>query len=288
MISYVDILIQHFAILAVLAIIAVLFLKKQISNKFKIGVLLGAIALYVSYPLYNDYLVWQHDMFFHLFRIENITTALTNGQFPVRIQPLWGWEYGYPTSMMYPELFIYIPALLRIIGASTIFSYKILLIFINFVAVFGMYSCVKNISKSTTAGFVGAILFAAANYRLESLFTRAAIGESLALAFLPIAIWGLYELCVGNKKKWYVFVIGTCFVVQSHIISILFLIIICIIIGIVFIKNLIKEKRYLYILLSGLAIFCMNLWFIVPFIDTYNLGLNVSSDTYYASRIFPR
>lgn len=250
-------------------------------NKLYIGIILFAICLYVSYPLYNDYLIWQHDLYFHLSRLENIKSAFEVFQFPVRIHPLDNFGYGYGVSMVYPELFMYIPALFRILDYSIVFSYKVLLFFINYISIISIYLCVKNISKSKTAGIIGAIIYAGANYRLEDLFTRGAIGESLALAFLPIAIWGLYELCVGDKKKWYIFIIGVSFVIQSHIISVLFAFIVCTVVGICFIKNIIKEKRFYYFILCISMIILLNLWFIIPFIDTYNLGLNVSSSDFY-------
>lgn len=275
--GYIDIYIMEIIALASLFIGSILYSKKKISNKIKIGIFLLALGLFVSYPLYNDYLVYSHDINFHLVRIEGLKEALSNFQIPARIHPIENNGYGYATSMFYPELFLYIPAILRLINTSMVFSYKLFLVLINIVAIFCMYLAVKNISKSTTSGIVGAIMYAAANYRLENIFTRAAIGEALALAFFPLAIWGLYELCIGNKKKWYIFAIGITFIIQSHILSIFFAGIICLVFGLMFIKNIIKEKRYKAIILSLILILLLNMWFIVPFFDGYKLDLKVKN-----------
>ena len=272
-----DIYIQEFLLLVAILSIGILLFKKNISNKTKIGLVLIAIVLFVSYPLYNDYLMYSHDLEFSLMRINGLKSAIESFQIPVRIYPLVNNGYGYAVPMFYPELFIYIPAILRVLNTSIEFSYKILLFFINMAAVFSMYISVKKISKSTSAGIIASIIYATATYRLVTIYTRGAIGETLALAFFPLVIWGLYELCVGNKNKWYIFVIGITCVIQSHILSIITTAIVCIVILLYFIKNIIKEKRYMYIILSGITIILINLWFIVPFLQGYSLNLTVKA-----------
>ena len=217
-----DIYIQGFLLLIVLISIGILYFKKNISNKIKIGLVLISIVLFISYPLYNDYLVYSHDIAFGLMKIDGLKSALESFQIPARIYPLVNNGYGYAVPMLYPELFIYIPAILRVLNVSIEFSYKILIFFINAAAVFSMYISVKKISKSTAAGIIGSIIYATATYRLVDTYTRGAIGEALAMSFFPLVIWGLYELCVGNKNKWYIFVIGITCIVQSHILFKLF------------------------------------------------------------------
>lgn len=270
-----DIYIQGFLLLIVLISIGILYFKKNISNKIKIGLVLISIVLFISYPLYNDYLVYSHDIAFGLMKIDGLKSALESFQIPARIYPLVNNGYGYAVPMLYPELFIYIPAILRVLNVSIEFSYKILIFFINAAAVFSMYISVKKISKSTAAGIIGSIIYATATYRLVDTYTRGAIGEALAMSFFPLVIWGLYELCVGNKNKWYIFVIGITCIVQSHILSIITTAIVCAVIFLSFIKKIIKEKRYIQIILSGIVIILINLWFIIPFLDAYSLDLMV-------------
>ncbi len=272
-----DIFIQGFLLLIILLTIGILTLKKNISNKTKIALILIAIVLFISYPLYNDYLVYSHDIAFGLMKIDGLKSALESFQIPARIYPLVNNGYGYAVPMLYPELFIYIPAILRVLNVSIEFSYKILIFFINAAAVFSMYIAVKKISKSTAAGIIGSIIYATATYRLVDTYTRGAIGEALAMSFFPLVIWGLYELCAGDKKKWYIFVIGITCIIQSHILSLITTAMVCIVIFVYFIKNIIKEKRYFKIILSGILIVLVNLWFIVPFLEAYSLDLNVKA-----------
>ena len=70
------------------------------------------IILMASIPLFNNYLIRGHDIYFHLMRIEGLAQGLGAGEFPVRIQPAWYDGYGYAVSVFYSDLFLYPAALL--------------------------------------------------------------------------------------------------------------------------------------------------------------------------------
>lgn len=76
---------------------------------------LGAAA-FSCMPLLWGGVFDGHDMLFHLNRIEGIASGLRCGQFPVRIHASTLLGYGYAASEFYPELFLYIPAILRNMG----------------------------------------------------------------------------------------------------------------------------------------------------------------------------
>ena len=268
--------------------------RKKLNSNIKIIIALLLLAIFVSYPLFTDYMIWQHDLDFHLKRVENIKDGLLEGQFPVRIHPTLNNKYGYATPTMYPELFLYIPAILRIIGLSLVSSYKILLVLINIIAVFSMFYCVKKISKNNVSGIIAACIFAAANYRLTCLYPRGALGESIAFSFLPLAFLGLYEVFVGNRKNWYLLVIGATGILQSHIISTFLFAILSIVFAIVCAKNIIKEKRFKEIIISLVAVVLLNAWFLIPFAQSYfnkdyvmNIKANNNAYVFYDHALFP-
>lgn len=106
-------------IFAMLYILYVRFLKKgsRDDNAVIMLVLLGAV--FASYPLFSGTIGFGHDLNFHLYRIEGIKDGILSGQFPVRIHPTHNNGYGYITASVYPELFLYFPAVLRIFGLFT-------------------------------------------------------------------------------------------------------------------------------------------------------------------------
>lgn len=82
------------------------------------SVLFGLVCVWFisSLPLFVNYMVRGYDFEFHMMRIEGLAKGLMSGQFPVKLQPGWMNGYGYPVSVMYGDLLLYLPALLRILG----------------------------------------------------------------------------------------------------------------------------------------------------------------------------
>ena len=236
----------------------------------------GAIALavlFASYPLFSDYLVECHDLNFQLYRIEGIKDALLSGQFPVRVHPTHINGYGYATAALYPELFLYIPALLRIMGMSVVMSFKVFLFLINLATALVMYGAVKSITKSSYYATLASVVYTVATYRIICVHERAAVGEILAMCFMPLVVSGIYHVFIGDKKKWPQLVVGATCVFQSHLISTMLTAFLAVFLGLVYIRRLFSEKRWLYLLGSIAMIVLLNLWFLVPFFDFYGLDL---------------
>ncbi|MDE6675759.1 MAG: hypothetical protein K2K19_13295, partial [Acetatifactor sp.] len=181
-------------------------------------VLLGVTVL-ASYPLFVPTVGFGHDLNFHLYRIEGIKDGLQAGQFPVRLHPTHNHGYGYISSSVYPELFLYFPALLRLMGASPVMAYNTFLAGINALTAWIMYICAKGITRSRYAGLLASVLYTLSTWRIMNLYYRAAIGEALAMVFFPVLLYGLYLLLAGEHRKWWVLALGCSGIFQSHIIS---------------------------------------------------------------------
>ena len=147
------------------------------------------------------FLINGHDLKFHLARIEGVADALKQGQFPVHINPTQANGYGNASATMYPQFFIYFPAVLRLTNLSLLNTYKVLIFLINLITALCAWIGFKNVWKSRKAGYIGCAIYMMGLYRLDDLYIRAAIGEALALAFLPIVFWGMYEILFADKKK---------------------------------------------------------------------------------------
>lgn len=236
----------------------------------------GAIVLAVlfsSYPLFSSYLTESHDLNFQLYRIEGIKDGLLCGQFPVRVHPTHLNGYGYGTGALYPELFLYIPAILRILGLSPVLSFKIFLFLINTATALVMYFAVKSVTKSPYYGTLASVAYTMGTYRVICVHERAAVGEILAMCFMPLVVSGIYHVFLGDKRKWPQLVLGATFVFQSHLIGTVFTAFLAVFLGIVYSRNLFRERRWLTLLGSIGMILLLNLWFLVPFFDFYSQDL---------------
>ncbi len=244
-------------------------------------VFLVLIALVSSYTFFTNYLSRSHDLSFHLERIEGIKEGLQAGQFPVRIQPRQINGYGYSVGIYYPDLFLYFPAILRLCGVSLVMAYKSLWIAASIATSLITYYSVKGITKSRYSAAAAAVIYTTCTWRLTNICVRGAMGEGLAMTFLPLLIYGIYEILWGDKK-WWILVLGATFILQSHIISTVY----CAVFSVLFLlfsaRRLARDKRWLALLKAAGMILLVNAWFLVAFATTY-LGFDIN-DTFDLSQ----
>lgn len=131
-------------------------------------------------------------MSFHLGRIIGIRDGLLSGQFPVRIYPFQYYGAGCESTLFYPDLFLYIPALLCLAGVSLVSAVQIFGIFIHLGAAWIMYYSARKMGGSRTTGMLCSIIYILCRYFGHNLYIRFALGETLAMCFFPLAIAGFY------------------------------------------------------------------------------------------------
>ena len=176
--------------------------------------------------------------------------------------------YGYANPLFYPDLFIYIPALLAYLGLNLITSYKIFLLLITFFSVLSMYITVNKITKNSKAAIISAVLYCFSSYRLTDVFTRAALGESLSFIFAPIVLYGFYEIIYRDYKKYYILIIGMTGLILSHIISSYLMFFLLFLILLINIKKILKQPiRIKYLSLATLITILLTSYFLLPMLE---------------------
>ncbi len=237
-----------------------------------------ALTIFTSTPILSYFMPGGDDLPFHLSRIEAIKTSFLTGQFPNRISSYWNNGYGYASAILYGELFLYIPALLRIIGFSVQGAYKFYILTVNLVTILISYYCFWKVFRNSRAALFGSAIYSLAPYRLVTIFLRGAVGEYTAMLFFPMIFYGLYRMYANEsddadfKRSWVPALLGYSGLIQSHTLS-------CVMVGIfsglfciVFIKKTLQPKRLLQLIKMGVGIVLLNMWYIVPFIDYFRWG----------------
>ena len=237
--------------------------------------ILFLIAFAASLLLFKYGCTGQKDMDFHLYRLEGLKDGLLSGQFPVRVQPDWMNNHGYAVGIFYGDLFWFLPALMRIAGLTITFAYRFYVFTMNLATAAFAYLAFKNISKDRAIGLTCAAVYALCQYRLVDLYYRGAIGEFSALTFLPLVIWGLYDVLTGDtsskefKRGFLIAALGYSGMIQTHILSCemagLFTVLICLI----SLKRVFQWKRFIELCKIVICTIFMNLWFLVPFFDFF-------------------
>lgn len=233
---------------------------------------IGLIVLFACVPLMTNYLLSGQDLTFHLMRIEGLAEGLKQGQFPVKMQPVWLNDYGYPVSILYGDLFLYVPAVLRIIGFSLQASYKIYLVMIQIITAINTYLCCKEIAEDRKLGVVGCFLYVFATNRMTNIYYRAAVGEYTALAFLPLVFLGLFYLLgekertrAEQKKVFFLLVMGYTFMLESHMLSFNIAIVFSILYCLFHFKKFLQN--FWFLVKTALITIGLNLGFLVPMAD---------------------
>ena len=237
------------------------------------SVILG-VALLATTPMMQTYLYNGDDLCYHLARLEGLKDGILDGQIPVNILPEGLQGNGY-LNAMYPYLFLYIGAFLRICRVSIGLSYKVLVFLSNLGSAVCAYIAVKSMCKSRRSVMLAVVLYTLMPYRFTNIFSRGDLGETLALIFWPFVIAGLYHIIMGERKKWYYLVIGFSGILQSHILSAAFVAAICVITAAVYCVRIVREKRYVEIGKAAGMFLLLNMWYLVPFVYYYfldNLG----------------
>lgn len=253
-----------------------LFFGRFGSTRARLTVLcLTGIILFASLPATLDYLTPKHDMLFHVNRIAGIADALDQGQFPVRIYPSAYSGYGYASSIFYGDIFLYIPALLRLAGFPPGLVYRIYLILVNAVTCLIAYFCFGKIFRSRRIGMLGAFLYTCSAYRITNLYYRSALGEFSAMAFFPLLVYAAV-LLVGDGREekersraWLWLSLGVTGVCQTHMISLQMCFVCWIFFMILQCKQVFRREAWKQMILAGAGTVILNLWFLVPFLQYY-------------------
>lgn len=257
--------------LVLLASLLVLLLRIKKGDPDRMGkralLVLGAAVVLAAVPISFQYVLDGNDLYYQFNRILGIQEALKAGQFPVKLHSTFLHGYGYGSPIFYPELFLYIPAVFGCMGMSLIGCYRLLLLLVHMATAFVSYRSFSGLMHSREKGLMAACLYTLSVYRLIDLYTRAALGEGMAMIFLPLVMWGLYELILGDSGKWYLAALGFTGVMQCHILTTELSVVFGAAFGLMYIRKLKEKGRIPALLLAGGSTVLMNVGLVLPLLQ---------------------
>lgn len=238
-------------------------------SKIKLFFIAIIIALFGMFPYLNEIVPFGHDLGYHLNRINEMANGLNIRTFPVLIHSGLIENLGYANGLFYPQLFMYIPAILvSKLGLLVIPAYKVFLVIITFFTFILMYISAKGIFKNKHIAWIASLLYVFSLYRLTDIYVRGAIGEILAFAFNPLILYGFYNVIFDDGKKWWIIVIGISGLVYSHLLSVLLMGIFFIIICLLNIDKIFKNKRvFLNLLKAAIITAIISIGYFGPMIE---------------------
>lgn len=243
---------------------------------------LCAIVILISWPVLFMSMAKGHDLLFHLQRIEGIRQDVSFRNLPVRMQSGWMNGYGYPVSILYGDIFLYIGAVFRKLGFSVMTSFRLFMLIVNTATVVIAYFSFRVFNKGW-APVIATAAYAASSYRLVDAYVRSAIGETLAITFFP-AIAALIYLIIkaadSKNRRRYTVLLALAFlaVICSHTLTTSMLVVVLALFApiSVFLFGIRGQRirQFGSIVASGILMIFLAAFFIIPFLDTYlNAGI---------------
>lgn len=173
-------------------------IHKRIRSTFLSVVILVILLLPSQYLMISKPIYFGYDVQVHIRRIEQYHRAILLGQIPPRLAPdivrgttypLFVVNYHLPYLIAEPFMFV--------LGNAT-FAFKTVLTVTYILSAVLMFFALKRFG-SNPASLTGAIVFAYLPYRFANLYYRGAIGECVALMFIPLVL--LATNLIADRKR---------------------------------------------------------------------------------------
>lgn len=189
------------------------------------------------------------DHAFHLARIESLARSLQSGVFPAKVRPCLAHTYGYGVGFFYPDLFLYLPAFLMLLGISLEAAYKIYLLFVLTVCWFLTFYSVKRLSKNDLGAAVSAISIVLLPILMKNIYQIGNISCCTAMAFVPAAVCG-FLLILQQQGGRLLFMAGMMGTLLSHSTTFLILMFTLAIIFLAFIGKIVRHRKIFFEILK--------------------------------------
>ena len=268
--DYYFIIVVVFIIAAVLVMLLLGFNRLKLSKEtFRYLAVFGAVLVLVNIPFMKMSLHYNIDTQGHLKRIEGIMQGLRDGQLPVIIGPNYANEYG-ELVVLNPSLFLYIPAILRILNVSVPTSYNFFMILVNAASAVSALLCAEKLSGSVRCGIIASVIYLLEPFRLYIMLELGAgAGMGVAMVFLPFVVTGIYKMLFCGGSSWKYLAVGFWGIACSHVVSFAMAIIFVFIYTLINIRKLREKQVVISIAKAVLLFLVLSAGTLAPFLGYY-------------------
>ena len=194
-------------------------------------------------PLVSRYCINGHDIEYHLLRIESLKDGILMGRPFLKVNALFYGGAGYASSLFYSDLFMHIPALLRVIGFGIGKSFHIYTAIIFVLCYISTFYCVWKMSMSKFAATIAAVLLTLCPYHMDDMLVRTACGENAAFIFIPLAVYGIFNVVYEGMDKPWVFGLGMAGLILTHPATCILMFFVCVVAFLINIKVLLADPK---------------------------------------------
>ena len=243
--------------------------RKTLIINLAVAVSFLLLSYLFIYPFITKGILFNgDDTWYQINRILEIKEGIKDGNFLPYVYTHSFGKIAYPLGIFYPEITIVPIAVLVLLLPHPVTGIYLGIAGYTLLSLVIVYSLLRKLGKTRSAAYIGSVLYAFSAYRTVDAFTRFALGEYIAMTFLPLCLYGFYMIVKGDRKKWVYLAIGFSGMLLSHVltsfITALFLVI-CWIISLFWDKN--KLLTILALLKAVVASILASLIFLEPFLE---------------------
>ena len=242
---------------------------KKLSRLSKADLLFAcAVTFVLMFPyLTRGFLPIEHDTFFHVSRIEQLSKAIAAGHFFPGIYPDENLGFGYTSPLFYSDFFLIIPALIHLAGVPVSICYQVTVTAASLISCLTMMNLAKNISSDRNISWIASCACLYSNYRITDIYVRGALGEIFAFAALPAVINGMYMILDKKEENgWISLCLGLSCLALCHNLTFLLGSLLCAILFFVYSGSI--DKKQIVSLCKGIGFaFLLTVFYTLPMIE---------------------
>ena len=160
------------------------------------------VALVLCAPLYTKGFIESHDGVYHFSRNYATNKAILSGQVPPLIVSNFCKGFGYGWNIFYPPLETYISGLFSLF-VSSLDAMKLTIIIAMIISGISMFKLIEKVTGNKDMALITAALYISSTYFLSNIYCRMVVGEIISYMFLPILLYGLYDIFYDKGNENY-------------------------------------------------------------------------------------
>lgn len=212
------------------------------------------------------------DLLFHLNRIVSIADSIKDKQFPLAIYPYSNYGFGYASPLFYCDLYLIIPSIIYYFGilGNVVNVYKLTLMLFSLIGILIVSFTSYEVSNNKYIAITSSIIWTFSSYHLTDAYYRSALGETIAISFLPLIVYSSYKLFYLDDtsiRESILLAISFDAILFAHNISFLIAVLMFGAICLVNITKTIKKNYLLTILKAMFIAIAVGSFFIFPMLE---------------------
>lgn len=191
-------------------------------HHFIVFVIICVSSLLSTLPAFtNNTFKLSYDGNIHLARYDAITQALSHGSLPPLVNFIGLHHTGLAMNGMYPWITSTIFIIPKLLFNNPIVALMVGFIILNFLTIFNVFLLAKFITHKRWIQILGVTIYQFSSYHMAVLYSRNALGEALAYAFLPLVLLGCLKIWHNLTNGWLYLGFGMGAIANSHILSLI-------------------------------------------------------------------